>query len=181
MPRLVTYECPDCKGQFDFMHHPSDEPAPDRCELCNAWMGDEPEKVPVLHLNFGKEKNRVVDQVYRRMESASIENANQAAEMTGASVSEMSAIKITDLKTNQREGDVAAVAPVSMTKAAQNLSYEIGGHKVGPSMQGSAAAQWGGETRAGREALTTRKVMDSMPHANLAAVATARGSDGKRH
>ncbi len=187
MARLVTYKCPDCRETFDFLHHPSDEPPPDRCTLCNAWMGDEPEKAPVLHLNYGKEKNRVVDQVYRRMETASAERAEDAADLTGASVAEMSAVKITNMKDNTRPGESSAMTvpenrvSSAAAQGAQNLSYQVGGNVVRPEFQNPQAAQWAGETREGPAALATRKVMDSMPHANIIAQATRAGSDGKRH
>lgn len=175
MPKLVTYRCPDCAGEFDFLHHPADEPPPERCELCGSYMGDEPQSAPVLHLNFGKPKNAVPDQLYRRMEDSSKARAEEAAEMTGASVSEMSAVKITDMKDNTRAGDTFNIDNASA--AARRLSTAA----AKPELQNPQAAQWAGETTAGPEALTTRTMMDKMPHRNLIAEHTRAGNDGKRY
>jgi hypothetical protein len=147
MAKLVTYRCPDCEGEFDFLHHPSDEPPPERCQLCNAYMGDQPQKAPVLVLKIGTAKGKVPDKLYRDMEESSRVRAQQAAEMAGVSESEMSAIKITDMKDNLRQGDVAAKPSVDIDAARKRLSYNVGGHQVGPEVQNTMAAQWGGQTQ----------------------------------
>ncbi len=151
-------------------------------------MGDEPEKSPVLHLNFGKERNRVVDQVVRKMEDASAARAEDAAEQIGASTAEMSAIKITNLKDDTKPGEIAAFTvpenrvAANAERASANLGYQLPtGQRIAPNYQGSATSQFGDQTREGPNPLATRKVMDSMPHANIIATATAQGSDGKRH
>lgn len=120
-----AYRCPDCGGIFKFLHHPSDAPPPDQCQLCHAWMRDDvPEPVFVPQAP-GIRKSLIVksmDQTYRAMESASIERAQEAADMAGVPVSEMSHLKITDLKdpSNMRAGDISAVTPPAGTGAGQN-------------------------------------------------------------
>lgn len=180
MARLVTYKCPDCEGQFDFLHHPSDEPPPDRCELCGSYMGDDPPKAPVLTLKIGTAKGKNPDRLVRQMEDASHERAVMAAEMTGASVADMSAMKITDLRPSKHEGDVAAPSP---TKSMQNLSYGAAGRTVAPEMQNPHAAEWAAQTTSGDGALTTRRVIDGLQtsgrhNANIARL-TAGGQMGK--
>ncbi len=132
MARYVTYRCPDCKGEFEFLHHPHDEPPPSHCQLCNSYMGAEPPKAPVIYLNIGTAKNKVGDKLYRELEESSIARAKEAAEMTGASEADMSAMKITNMPDNTRAGDNHAV---SVTQAEKNLTREAMGHKIGPQMQ----------------------------------------------
>lgn len=180
MPRLVTYKCPDCDGEFDFLHHPSDEPPPDHCQLCNAYMGDEPPKAPVLVLKIGTAKGKNPDRIVRQMEDASHERAVMAAEMTGASVADMSAMKITDLRPSKREGDVAAP---SATQSQANLSYNVMGQSVGPEMQSARAKEFADATTSGPNALTTRSMIDSLQssgrHGANVARLTAGGQMGK--
>lgn len=186
MPKLVTYRCPECHGEFDFLHHPSDEPPPDRCQIpeCGKWMGDDPEKAPVLYLKIGSAKNKIPDQVYRKMEKASAERAEDAAAMVGASAGEMGAVKITDMKDNQRAGDIAAKTIVEPAAAMKNLSNNTGS----PAYQGMSQQQataWADTTRSGPAALATRSVINDLQssgrHNTTLATATARGSDGKRY
>ncbi len=132
MARLVTYKCPDCKGEFDFLHHPSTEPPPDECELCGSYMGDDPRPAPVLHLNVGKDKNKVGDKLYRDMEKATDARIEHAAEMTGASVTELSGMRMTNMKDNMRAGDQSSM---SVTEAEKRLSVSAMGQTVGPQMQ----------------------------------------------
>ena len=178
MARLVTYKCPDCSGTFDFLHHPHDEPPPDYCQLCNAYMGDEPQKAPVIHLNLGKEKNKVPDRLYRQMETASEERAKDAAELLGESVADQSHLKITDLKDNTREGDTHVATKV-FREAEKNLSTPV----AAPVMQNPQAAQWAAETTSGPSALATRSMVDSMQRSGklreITAAATRNGQMGK--
>ena len=54
-------------------------------------------------------KMAATDKVYRDMERGSEVRAQAAADLVGAPVAEMSSLKITNLKDNQREGDIAAM------------------------------------------------------------------------
>ncbi len=115
MARFQTLKCPDCDGVFEwFMHHSN--PLPQYCPLCAAYVGEEPPsevfvpKAPAI----GRKSSQ--DAVYRAMEEGSIQRAKMAADLAGVSESEMSHLKITDMKDNLREGDIAAVTrpnPVS--------------------------------------------------------------------
>ena len=184
MAKILTLKCPECQGTWDWMRHPSDEPFPERCELCNAWMGDGPEVAPVLHLKIGSHKGKTPDQLYRRMEAASAARAEEAAEMSGASASEMGAIKITDMKDNMREGD-SAVVTAAASAASRNLSYTLPmGTNVAPAFQNYGQEQANAmrqEASTGPNALATRRVINQMPHQAIAARMTAAGNDGKRH
>lgn len=112
MPIVRTYKCPDCRGTFEFMHHPSNEPPPSECPLCNSDMtggtGETPKHEFVPHINLGTAKGKVPDQLFKTMMAASEERTKDAADMLGVSVSDVPGIKITDMNDNLREGDVAA-------------------------------------------------------------------------
>jgi hypothetical protein len=129
------YRCPDCGGTFRWLHHPSDSPPPNRCELCKAWMNlDVPEPV-FVPLAPGIRKSpyvKSVDQTYRAMESASIDRAREAADIAGVSEAEMSHLKITNMvdPTSLREGDVSAITPSqdNITKFMQSNPGIGGGY-----------------------------------------------------
>lgn len=186
MAKLVTYRCPECKGEFDFLHHPSDEPPPERCELCHEWMGDQPEVSPVIRLNLGTHKGKTPDALFRRMEAASTARAEQAAEMTGASVEEMGAIKMTNMKDNSRPGDMAVLnnvhqAEKNLSTASARPAMQSFGQPIQQGQQNPQAMAYIQETTAGPNALATRKLMQSMPHQKIIADTTRGGSNGKRY
>lgn len=179
MALIVDYKCPECHGVFEFMHHPRSEPPPSYCLLCDADMT--PQKA-VPKINIGTAKGKVGDQVYRQMEKASLDNAAAAVEMAGGDSTDYNAIKITDMRDNQREGDSAAMTQRADT-AAKNLSYNVMGQSVRPEMQNPQAAQWAAATTSGPNALATRQMLDGRQasgatNADIAG-ATARGSRGK--
>lgn len=174
MPRCVEYECPDCNGRFTYRFFKTDDKPPERCELCGSYMGDDPEHLPVLSVNISTAKNKVGDDLYRKMEDSSKARIEAVAEMTGSSASELSAMKVTDMKDNGREGDTHAP---SVHKAVTNLT--LNGQIAPPAMQGAQARQAIPFTTAGPNALTTRRVLGSMPHAGIASSMTHQGQMGK--
>lgn len=84
MARFVSYKCPDCRGLFRYLHHPSDAPPPDRCPLCKAWVSDEAPISPVFEPKAPRIRKskyvKSVDASYRAMEAASIQRADEAAD-----------------------------------------------------------------------------------------------------
>lgn len=99
--------CPECREAF-----PWDPKAawPRFCPQCRADINnDRDDDDIVMPFIRSSAKVAAVDNVYRAMEAGSEHRAKVAAEMTGASVAEMSSLKITDLKTGGREGDISAV------------------------------------------------------------------------
>lgn len=104
--------CPDCRVKF-----PYDPTAgfPEFCpnEKCKSHIGLSDKQIIDIPMPFlSSAKNRSVDKVYRDMEKGSEFRAQAAADMVGAPVHEMSALKITDLNTKQKPGDIAA-PPIS--------------------------------------------------------------------
>lgn len=168
------YRCPDCKGTFTFLHHPNNEPPPDHCHLCGSYMGEAPEQAPTV-INIATAKGKVGDKLYRQMEAATEARIEAAAEMTGGDKSDFAHMKMTDMKDNQREGDITAP---SVTKSMDNLTNNVNGRKVAPEMQSMTAREFIPQTTAGPQALTTRKVLSQMPHREIAARHTAAGNMG---
>ena len=87
MPIMRTYACPDCEGQFEFLHLTRDEPPPEVCELCGEFMGEEPAPLPA-RINLGSEASTVID------------NIAQDAMAQG---------KMTDMKTDSHQGEVTGM------------------------------------------------------------------------
>lgn len=101
--------CPVCRGSFRW--NPL-EGMPDICKLCGADVGhnraDDDVVIPMFRTSS---KTKAIDQVYRDMEKGSEVRAQAAANMLGVPVSEMSSLKITNMKDNQRAGDIADASP----------------------------------------------------------------------
>ena len=76
---------PDCAGTFRHLRVLSDDPPPDRCPLCNAWVSDEePPQEVFIPQAPGIRKSALVasvDQTYRRVEESSIQRAEDAGAM----------------------------------------------------------------------------------------------------
>lgn len=112
-----TYYCPDCEREFEVFHASRDEPPPENCPHCSA----EPE-TPYLPLPRkmsigGSNISKGVDLTYKHLE----ESGQRAFEASGNPNS-----KVTNLKDNLREGDVAAVVP-QPSKEYQQAVAAIGG------------------------------------------------------
>lgn len=149
-----AYKCPDCEQIFRHGHHPNDSPPPNYCPLCGSYVGEEPPPVFIPQAPAIGRK-RSADAVYRQMEVASVERARQAAKMAGVDEKEMSHLKITDMKDRLREGDIAAVTPVTpvhrmLDQTAQSTGFSSAAQQQG--MAYAAAAQSGPFPRAGDRA-----------------------------
>ena len=154
MAKFVHYKCPDCGGVFRHLHTLSDEPPPDRCSLCHAWMNeDEPPEAVFVPQAPGIRKSayaRSVDATYRATEAASIERADEAAAMLESEFAKQpkdehntallaefqreqventrSELRVTNMRdpSEMRPGDTAAIMP-SAAAAAARLATPTGG------------------------------------------------------
>lgn len=99
--------CSVCRVKFSWK--PADG-LPDECPNpeCRTRMGHDNDDTVICMPSLRSARTDANDKVYRDMERGSEIRAQAAAELTGASVAEMSALKITDLKPTRHEGDVAA-------------------------------------------------------------------------
>ncbi len=173
---MRTYACPDCGGQFDFLHMRREDPPPAGCKLCGADMtGVAPEiSAPHIARSIGK----VADNVYRQMETASEARAEMAAEAMGVPVSEMSAMKITDLKDNARAGEITAVAAPASNPVSDFMGRASGATGVISADQGMEYAR---ATRSGPYAGAGASVMGPLAtqHWSTAARVAAAGNLGR--
>ena len=140
MPVMRTYECPGCGGRFDHLHMRSTEEPPYFCPLCGTSKRDVHPDLSAPHIR--QTIGVVADNVYRQMETASQARAEMAAEMLGESVSEMSAMKMTDMKDSLREGDlsaprVAANVAGSGIQSAAAVQGHIAAAKAAPDRGGA--------------------------------------------
>lgn len=161
MTKMKRYECPECKGQFDYLHHPSVEDDPVRfCPLCGFdTMGDNAAQMeaqlgsPMLRSNLGKS----TENVYRAMEEGAAFRAEVAKEKYGADQAEANLLKITDMQESRREGDIAA-APIrnsvaqAMAAAPPGMTGFAGNAHVQQAVQYARGTSQGPEPHAGLRA-----------------------------
>lgn len=61
MPKLQSYKCEDCDHEFEFLHHPVDEPA--RCPKCGSFdaelqLGGPPLLTTIVPVYPGSKKHK---------------------------------------------------------------------------------------------------------------------------
>lgn len=176
--RTAHYQCPACEQTFRFVHHPNDEPPPDYCPKCGAWVGEDPPPVFVPQAPaIRTDVSRSVEQVHRAMEDSSAYRAEAAAEMLGVDSSETSALKMTDMPDYLKPGETVAhgikTNPVSEAMAA---APGLTGHQQTQTAQAFAAATTHGPHAYAGEA--TRQMVTGN-HAHVAARMTAAGRVNK--
>ena len=98
-----SLKCSECKGKFRW-----DGEWPDHCPLCGVNMAlpdDNVISMPALRSAVTSAN----DKLYRDMEKGSEHRAYMAAEVAGVPVSEMSHLKITNMRDDTRPGEIAAM------------------------------------------------------------------------
>jgi hypothetical protein len=127
-----SIRCPECRKKFPWK---PTEGFPDQCPNpdCKTNIGLTESQIIDIPMPFlSSAKNRSVDKVYRDMEAGSEVRANAAAEMTGATAAEMSALKITNMNTGMRNGDIAAPSlannPVAQMVSAPQSPFGFQGN-----------------------------------------------------
>jgi hypothetical protein len=125
----MKLRCSDCREAF---HWPANKDWPRNCPLCGARQhSDEAQErmdgdivcMPSLR-SAGTKAN---DKVYRDMETGSEFRAQAAAEMAGVPASEMSALKITDMKDNTKPGEIAAPPLNNSVTQFMNANPQVSG------------------------------------------------------
>lgn len=100
----VLLKCPACEQKFRW-EFATEEKWPKACPLCGAHTGhDVPDDVIVMP-SLRSAKTDAADRSYRELERSSEARMEQAAEAAGTSVADMSALKITDIKTGVKAGE----------------------------------------------------------------------------
>lgn len=123
-----TYGCADCGAEVEILQTAEEGP-PAECPACGG--APRPEPIPTGMRIGGSAVARSVDQTYRALEESSAARAEEAGEP---------ALKITDLRDNLREGDVAAVSVRNeVTQVAEAMGHEYWGGGGGMNPQAVAA------------------------------------------
>lgn len=125
MKYATVCKCPDCGDKFKVPHG---EPLPNFCPLCGSYVGVDENFVP-SKLNMPSSLGKSADWSYRKLEADSEARAEAAVPMIEEqlvqagmpreeaqrrAVAQANEIKVTNMRDNMREGDVAAV-PVKNT------------------------------------------------------------------
>ncbi len=150
MTTVFKLRCPDCLGKFPW---DNDLPEPRVCPLCRSDLGEPKDDNVVCLPAFLSNKTKGTDALYTQLEKGSEFRAEKAAELAGCSPSEMAGMKITNLQTGLREGDVAAQKVENPVSQFMDQNPQAGGFKgtdgVGYSgaVQAGAFANMGAKTR----------------------------------
>ena len=131
--------CPVCREKF-FWNPKEKHPA--ECPICHVHIGHDRADDDVVSPSLRSLRTVANDAVYRYMEKSSEVRAEQAAEMAGVPVSEMSGLKITNMKDNLRPGDIAAM-PVNnpVTQQMEMLNARGGQFGFGGGANGIGFSQ----------------------------------------
>ena len=152
----MKLKCPACRGSFKW---DTSTGWPRFCSLCgyDTSMDDNPE-VAMPHVSAGHAKAMLKssDQVFNAYSKATEENAKTAAELAGVPVSEMADLKITNMNTQLREGDLAVTPPSNPVSQMIDSKPGMFGFQDRGQAQGfAAAAHTGKDAHAGAKAGAT--------------------------
>jgi hypothetical protein len=103
-----SLRCPICRKKFPWPD-PSKNGFPTHCQVCGEEIGhnraDDDIVLPFIRTS---QATKATDKVYRDIEAGAEVRAQAAADELGVPVSEMSDLKINDLRPTTRHGDIAA-------------------------------------------------------------------------
>lgn len=162
-------KCPDCRGKF-----PWDRTAdfPQFCPLCRADIGIDTDDTVIHMPSLRSAASKSVDKVYADMEKGSELRMQKGAEMAGCSPEEMSSLKITDIRTGLKEGEIAAVPVNNAVTQAMSQTPGLTGFQANGA-EFAAGTRVGPYARAGAK---TAMTMTSLHQQNMQALAVS----GKR-
>jgi len=121
----VRLQCPECAHKFY-----AKTAFPECCPNCQYEYDPEPEDTVIPMPSLRSATTKATDKVYRDMETASIHRAEEAARMAGVPVSEMSHLKITNLRDNVQPGETYAM-PVKNTVTERMDEMQAKGMQAG--------------------------------------------------
>lgn len=133
----VVIRCPACRTKFRWLAET--ESYPSDCPECGAYVGHDRADDDVVMPNILSFATRCSDGVYKAMEKSSEARVYAAAEQAGCSPSEMSGLKITNLRDNMKPGEIAAMPVVNdvtrqmdaLRAANPNAHVGFGGEGIG--------------------------------------------------
>ena len=137
MAIMRSYVCPDCQGQFDYLHHPTDEPPPSHCPLCGSDVSGKKKKPRLRRAVTAPAIKTVVsksaDSVYLQMEKASYQRQEQAASMLGVDMGTLNSMKMTNMKDGLKVGEMSHIpSPAAKITGEVNASMRPGAGFSGP-------------------------------------------------
>lgn len=107
----VIIRCPYCETKFRWLA--ATEDYPDECPQCGEPIRSTRADDDIVSPNILSFANRTVDGVYRAMEKASEARVYEAAEQAGCDAADMADLKITNLRDNMKQGEIAAMPVVN--------------------------------------------------------------------
>lgn len=151
---MAKLRCPSCRNTFPWS---TAEGWPRFCPLCSydTSMDDNPE-VAMPHVSDGRAKNMLksAEQTYRGYETATANNAKTAAELAGVPESDMADLKITNMNTQLRPGDLAVTPPSNdVTRFMEQNRQVVEGLNANAQGYAAMAHQGGSDAFAGARAL----------------------------
>ncbi len=116
MAVVIKLRCPDCAQTFKW---PGDQAWPEFCPHCRAPVSQGTDEIAMPFIRSAKTKAN--DQLYRQMETASEQRAQEAASMLNVPVSDVADLKMTNMRDGMKQGDTAFI-PVQndVTRAMDN-------------------------------------------------------------
>lgn len=132
---ILKLKCPDCAETFKW---PGEQKWPDFCPLCRAQLSTGTDEICMPFISSARAKSP--DQVYRQMEAGSIVRAQAAADILGVSISDVSDLKLTNLKDNTLPGETAHIPVVNevskmMDKAPDATGFQAMGAQLSAGTQ----------------------------------------------
>jgi hypothetical protein len=149
----VRLRCPECRETFPW---DTNKPWPVHCPICRYDVSLPPGDEVVMPFISTSGKTKAADNVYKAMEAGSQVRAEAASEMTGQPVSEFSDLKITNMRDNLKQGEMA-IAPVNNSVTQQMDAMKSRGMPVG---FGTNGAGFSGDVRSGKYANAGAKMID---------------------
>lgn len=147
--------CPECREKFPWAKNTA---FPRYCPCCRADIGtdvaDDEIVMPFIRSSQRTAQAQSADDVYRQMEQGSQARAEMAASHLGLSASDMSDLKITNIRDASKPGEIAAVPVVNdVTKV---MDRGIGG------FQGNNGAEFARGTNIGLYPRAGAKTMNGL-------------------
>jgi hypothetical protein len=135
MSVILKLRCPDCAETFKW---PGEQKWPEFCPMCRAQLNTGTDEVAMPFIRT--QTMKTVDNVYRDIERSSEGRAQTAADMLGVPVSEMSGMKITNLRDDKDQSQPAHI-PVKnsitelMDKAPDATGFQAMGAQLSSGTQ----------------------------------------------
>lgn len=138
----VRLKCPDCRQVFRWE---TADKWPNHCPMCgsdiNNDRADDDVVMPFITSSQLSERTRASDNVYKQMEKGAEVRAEMAAAHLGVSASDVSDLKITNLRDARNPGEIAA--PPVVNDVSKIMDRGIGG------FQGQNGAEFAAGTKVG--------------------------------